>query len=57
MTDLERARQQVAARYPEALTDTHGRQHPNIPRQAILAGHWDAGGLVREALASLDDKA
>lgn len=46
MTHLEQARAQVASRYPQ---DRH-----NIPRQAILNGHWDNGKLVRDALAQIE---
>lgn len=46
-TDVETARQALAARYPKHLTDTHGRQHRCIPRDAILRGDWDRGDAIR----------
>jgi len=51
MTALQSAREAAASAYPECLTDTMGRQHPSIPRKAILNGHWDAGSVVRKLLA------
>lgn len=47
MTNIERARAAAAERYPEALTDSQGREHRCIPREAILSGQWDRGDAVR----------
>lgn len=47
---IEQARKLAADRYPVYLTDTLGRQHRCIPREKILAGDWDGGSLVREAM-------
>lgn len=44
---IERARQQLAAKYPDSLTDTLGRQHECIPRKAILRGDWDQGAVAK----------
>ena len=57
MTPLEQARAIAADRYPETLTDTQGRTHRCIPREAILCGHWDSGAAVRDALAGLEKEA
>lgn len=35
---VEHARRLAADTFPEHLTDTKGRQHRSIPRQAILSG-------------------
>lgn len=55
VTAIEQARAQAAERFPEHLVDTMGREHPSIPRRAILAGSWDNGSLVRSFVAALDD--
>lgn len=47
---IEAKRQRAAARYPEFLTDTLGRKHYSVPRAAILAGKWDGGKAVQDAL-------
>jgi hypothetical protein len=46
-SDLLSARQAAAAAYPDFLVDTKGRQHRCIPREAILAGKYDDGDVVR----------
>lgn len=51
-TDVETARQGLAARYPEHLWDK-SRTYRCIPRDAILRGDWDGGDLMRETLAQL----
>jgi hypothetical protein len=48
---LDAARKAAAAQYPETLVDSRGREHPSIPRKAILSGAWDNGSLVRDLLA------
>jgi hypothetical protein len=50
---IEAAREMIAGVYPEYLTDTMGRQHVCIPRQAILRGDWDAAAVVQDALSRL----
>lgn len=46
---IEAKRERAAAAYPEHLTDTMGRQHRNIAREAILRGDWDGGSVVKDA--------
>lgn len=46
-SEIIAARQTAAAAYPEFLVDTKGRQHRCIPREAILAGVYDDGDIVR----------
>ena len=41
------ARTRAAARYPEAIVDTMGREHVPAPRRAILSGAWDNAPIVR----------
>ncbi|MEH3121153.1 MAG: hypothetical protein PGN16_04100 [Sphingomonas phyllosphaerae] len=55
MTAIEQARAQAAERFPEHLVDTMGREHPSIPRRALLRGDWDSGSLVRSFVAALGD--
>lgn len=55
MTAIEQARAKAAERFPEHITDSQGRDHPSIPRRAILRGDWDSGSLVRSFVAALDD--
>ena len=45
---VERLREEAAARYPTHLTDTMGREHRCIPREAILRGDWDAALIAAE---------
>lgn len=53
---LQQARQNAASRYPETLVDTKGRKHRCIPREAILAGKWDEGEVVRRELVDSSDQ-
>lgn len=53
--NLQQARQIAAARYPKTMVDTLGRKHRCIPREAILAGKWDEGEVVRRELAGSCD--
>lgn len=41
------ARTRAAARYPEAIVDTMGREHVPPARTAILSGKWDNAPIVR----------
>lgn len=45
--DLIERRKRAAERFPESLTDTMGRQHPNIVRRGIMSGQFDNGSLVK----------
>ena len=53
MDTIEQARQNIAARYPEALVDSMGREHPCIPRKAVLSGAWDNAPAMLEEVARL----
>ena len=55
VTAIEQARVQAAERFPAHIVDTMGREHPSIPRRAILSGSWDNGSLVRSFVTALED--
>jgi len=54
MDNLHRARAIAAERFPEHLVDSKGRKHASIIRRSILAGHCDAGALVKDALVMVE---
>ena len=41
------ARTRAAARYPEVIVDSLGREHVPAPRRAILSGAWDHAPIVQ----------
>lgn len=51
---IEIVRQSLASAYPESITDTLGRVHPCVPRNAILRGDWDGSQMFRDQIAKLD---